>query len=75
MSEQASTNLKRDAVRLWLSRAKVNSTKCFICNRIVEGNSPDTGDLKALKISGIDLTPETQFAHLARCVGRGEGCA
>lgn len=72
MTEPASTGGDGKVLRVWLVRCLANSMKCFICHRIAEENTIEAGALKAIRISGIELTSETQLAHLARCVGQGE---
>lgn len=58
-------------VKLWLSRAQENSERCFVCRRIAEANAK-AGELRPLKISGVDMSAELQLTHLALCVGRGK---
>lgn len=58
------------SVSRWLVLAGSNGEKCFICSRIVEVNRPDAGEIRPIKISGIELSPDTQVTHLSLCVGR-----
>lgn len=56
-------------VRLWLQRAQDNASRCFICRRIAGANFVAAENMKVLKLAGVELTPEMQISHLARCVG------
>lgn len=75
MKEQPSSEMNYKMVSVWLERAKSNAAKCFVCMRIAEGNGEKGADLRSIRISGIELTAETQIEHLARCVGKEEARA
>ncbi len=60
------------SLKLWLERAGRNGSKCVICLRIAEKNAPAAAELKPIRISGIEVTPEVQISHLVRCVGNDE---
>jgi hypothetical protein len=62
-------------ISLWLDLARSNGTKCFICGRIAEQNGPGSGEIRPIRISGIELTQEVQVSHLSICVGKGIGNA
>lgn len=57
-------------VSRWLVLAGSNGDKCFICSRIAEVNRPEAVEIRPIKISGIELSPDTQVTHLSLCVGR-----
>ncbi len=57
-------------IREWLARAVENTERCFVCKRIAEAHSRGETALRPLRISGIELSPETQITHLRLCVGR-----
>ncbi len=71
MSQPPKIDIDPGTVSQWLTLAASNRAKCFICGRIAEANRPETGEVRPIRISGIDLGPETQVNHLSLCVGRG----
>lgn len=73
MGENSATEMNYNLVSVWLDRARSNAPKCFICMRIAQGNVQGKGEIKPIKISGVELSAETQITHLSRCVGPGEG--
>jgi hypothetical protein len=70
MDVNSASEINFNSIRLWLERAQANASKCFVCQRIAQENEKEGGEIKPIKISGIELTPEVQIGHLARCVGR-----
>jgi hypothetical protein len=56
--------------RVWVERATKNSTRCYLCLRISRASQMDDGEIKEIKVCGVEFSPETQIAHLARCVGK-----
>ncbi|MBI3855190.1 MAG: hypothetical protein HY293_05815 [Planctomycetes bacterium] len=70
MNEDPATEVNFNLVSVWLDRARANAGKCFICMRIAEGNAEKGSGFSAIRISGIELSPELQIAHLSRCVGK-----
>ena len=70
MAEKRASEIGGDEIRVWLDRAADHSPKCFICKCIADANRPFEGRIKPLKISGIEMSAETQVAHLDRCVGQ-----
>lgn len=69
MASTGANDVSHDDVRLWLERAKSNGPRCFICVRIAQLNELGEWPIRPIKISGIELSPETQISHLRRCVG------
>jgi len=69
MNEKAHSSVDARLLSAWLERARAGATKCFICMRIAEGNPEQGAELRPIRISGIELSPETQSSHLARCIG------
>jgi len=57
-------------IRIWVERAKKNSLRCYVCLRISREHSMDGGEFRGFKVCGVEFSPETQIAHLARCVGK-----
>jgi len=72
MDEKRTDEINCNKVSVWLARARENASRCFLCNRIAQAHSGAPGDLQSIRISGVEMTAETQIAHLSRCVG-GEG--
>ena len=68
MDANPASEVNFNSIRLWLERAQANSAKCFVCQRIAQENGREASEIKTIKISGIELTPEVQIGHLARCV-------
>ena len=75
MTEKPHGTADPASISLWLVRARSNGAKCFICHHIAEHNAGERGEIESIRISGIEITPDTQIAHLARCVGREMGNA
>jgi hypothetical protein len=57
-------------IRLWVDRAERNSVRCYVCLRISRQHSREDGQFRGFKVCGVEFSPETQIAHLARCVGK-----
>ena len=70
MSEPAIPETNFNLIRVWVERAKKNSVRCYVCLRISRENFKEDRDFKGIKVCGVDFSPETQIAHLARCVGK-----
>jgi len=62
-----------ERIRRWVEVAGLHPGKCFICSQIASENRAGEGILRAIKISGVELTAEVQISHLARCVGGKDG--
>ncbi len=69
MADKTKVETNYNDIRLWLQRAQDNTSRCFICRRIASANIATPEDMKVLKFAGVELTPEMQISHLARCVG------
>lgn len=69
MADKPKLETDYNDIRMWLERAQENSSRCFICRRIAGANVVAPENMKVLKLAGVELTPEMQISHLARCVG------
>ena len=67
MSQKTETNF--NDVRVWLQRAGGNADRCFICRSIWQANREQQGQIHPIKVATVEMTPDAQISHLARCVG------
>lgn len=74
MPETHSQEINYNLVQVWIERAQKNAPRCYVCLRIAKGNQ-ETGDFGILRICGVEFSPESQIAHLSRCVGKGNRSA
>lgn len=70
MSQPSVSETNFNLIRVWVERAKKNSLRCYVCLRISRENQREDGGFKGFKVCGVEFSPETQIAHLARCVGK-----
>lgn len=59
-------------LRNWLERADANRLKCMICRWIADTNRGTAEALRPFHLGGVELSPQAQWDHLLRCVGRKE---
>jgi hypothetical protein len=70
MHDAAAKDTNFNLVRVWVERAQKNAPGCYVCRRIAQGTR-EVGDFENIRICGVDFSPESQIAHLSRCVGKG----
>lgn len=68
--ETHAQEINYNLVQVWIERAEKNAPRCYVCLCIAKGNRA-TGDFGSLRICGVEFSPESQIAHLSRCVGKG----
>jgi hypothetical protein len=74
VSDTTTPEINFNLVQVWVERAEKNASRCYVCLRIAQGNR-DLGEFRSIKICGVDFSPESQIAHLSRCVGKGSRSA
>lgn len=69
MPAQPVDEVNYNHIRVWLERAELNGPNCFICKWIAGANRKDGEPIRPLKMGGVEISPEVQIDHMARCVG------
>jgi len=69
MVQPAESETNFNDVRTWLRRAGKNAERCFICRSIWAASRDREGQIIPIRIASVEMTPDAQISHLARCVG------
>ncbi len=69
MAQQPDADTNFNEVRTWLQRAGRNADRCFICKCIWRANKETRDRLEPIRVASVEMTPDAQISHLARCVG------